>query len=259
MTFHPSGGRGSAEWFHDEDWLDFNMRQNGHVTEFSSYAATRSDYDRTPTKPVLDGEPTYEDHRMNLKGTLLGYATAADVRRPFYWNVFSGAFGHTYGHHSVWQMHSRRHVGIKGPLIEWREALDRPGAQQMIFGRRLIESRPFLTRIPDDDILVPSDFSEAVPGTGLYRFVATRDAGGRFAMIYAPVGRAFRVRLDKIAGSRVRAWWFNPRNGEATSAGEFANRGEREFVPPTPGEVLDWVLVLDDAAENFPPPGKPSA
>jgi len=28
ITFHPSGGRGSAEYFHNEDWLDFNMRQN---------------------------------------------------------------------------------------------------------------------------------------------------------------------------------------------------------------------------------------
>jgi hypothetical protein len=40
--------------------------------------------------------------------------------------------------------------------------------------------------------------------------------------------------LDKIAGAKVNAWWFNPRNGESTRAGEFANQGEREFVPPDP-------------------------
>jgi hypothetical protein len=34
ITFHPVGGRGSAEWFHAEDWLDFYMRQNGHGVEF---------------------------------------------------------------------------------------------------------------------------------------------------------------------------------------------------------------------------------
>lgn len=28
-TFHPMGGHSSSEWFHDDDWLDFNMRQNG--------------------------------------------------------------------------------------------------------------------------------------------------------------------------------------------------------------------------------------
>jgi Protein of unknown function (DUF4038) len=35
ITFHPGGGHSSAEYFHDEPWLDFNMRQNGHGTEFT--------------------------------------------------------------------------------------------------------------------------------------------------------------------------------------------------------------------------------
>jgi hypothetical protein len=74
-------------------------------------------------------------------------------------------------------------------------------------------------------------------------------------MVYSPSGRPFKVRLDKISGAKVRTWWFNPRNGEATAAGEFANTGEREFTPPASGKGNDWVLVLDDAARNFPPPG----
>jgi len=53
----------------------------------------------------------------------------------------------------------------------------------------------------------------------------------------------------------VKAWWFNPRTGEATAIGEFPNTGEREFISPNPGEELDWVLVLDDARKNFPTPG----
>jgi hypothetical protein len=74
-------------------------------------------------------------------------------------------------------------------------------------------------------------------------------------MVYAPTGRAFKVRMNKIAGSKVRAWWFNPRNGEATLIGEFPSAGDRRFEPPTKGENLDWVLVLDDAARRFPAPG----
>jgi hypothetical protein len=53
----------------------------------------------------------------------------------------------------------------------------------------------------------------------------------------------------------VRAWWYNPRNGQATEIGTFDNKGEREFTPPDPGEMADWVLVLDDAAKNYPAPG----
>jgi hypothetical protein len=54
----------------------------------------------------------------------------------------------------------------------------------------------------------------------------------------------------------VRAWWFDPRDGKATLLGELSNEGERAFTPPDPGEALDWVLVLDDAARGYPAPGE---
>jgi hypothetical protein len=61
--------------------------------------------------------------------------------------------------------------------------------------------------------------------------------------------------MNKISGAKVKAWWFNPRNGEASMIGEFPNQGEKEFLCPSNGENLDWVLVLDDASRNFPAPG----
>lgn len=63
------------------------------------------------------------------------------------------------------------------------------------------------------------------------------------------------MRLDKLAGPLLKAWWFDPRTGAATPAGEFANAGERQFMPPAPGEVLDWVLVLDQASQGYDAPG----
>jgi hypothetical protein len=256
-TFHPSGGQGSARWFHDDDWLALNMRQNGHVAEFTGrYDATRADYDRSPAKPVIDGEPIYEGHPVSFNAKALGHSIAADVRRPLYWDLFSGACGHTYGHHSVWQMWQAGRAPINNPLMPWTEALDQPGAGQMQHGRRLIESRPILTRVPDDSLLVTDRVPTSVPGAGRYRFVATRDESGTYAFVYAPVGRPFKVHMDKIRGPEVTAWWFNPRDGKATTIGTFSNQGEREFVPPDPGEMTDWVLVLDDASKNYPPPGQ---
>jgi hypothetical protein len=256
MTFHPPGGDGSSHWFHEDDWLDFNMRQNGHVAEFTGrYDTTKADYDRTPVKPVLDGEPIYEDHPVSFNAKGLGHSVAADVRRPLYWDLFSGACGHTYGHHSVWQMWQPGRNPINNPLLPWHEALDQPGAAQMQYGRRLIESRPFLTRIPDDSIIVTDRVPTSVPGAGRYRFVATRDQEGTYAMVYAPIGRPFSVRMEVIRGGAVKAWWFNPRDGKAKAIGEFPNTGTRQFVSPNPGEELDWVLVLDDAAKKHPAPG----
>ncbi len=257
MTFHPRGGMGSSKWFQHDNWLDFNMRQNGHVAEYTErYLATREDYDRPSTKPVIDGEPIYEDHPISFKPDTLGHSIAADVRRPLYWDLFSGACGHTYGHHSVWQMWTPGRTPINKPLMPWKEALDQPGAAQMQFGRRLLESRPYLTRIPDDSIIVPAEVSTSVPGAGRYRFAATRDSHGRYAFVYVPAGRQFSVRMDKVSGEMVTAWWFDPRTGEATKIGEYSNQGVRSFQPPSLGESLDWILVLDDAAQHFSPPGQ---
>ena len=257
ITLHPRGGGGSSTTFHDDPWLDFNMRQNGHSAEFTGrYDSTRADYDRTPAKPVLDGEPIYEDHPVSFNAKSFGHSISADVRRPLYWDLFTGACGHTYGHHSVWQMWQPGRNPINNPLMPWFEAIDQPGAAQMQHARHLLESRPFLTRIPDDSIIVTDRVPTSVPGAGRYRFVATRDESGTYAMVYAPIGRAFKVHMDKITGAKVKAWWFNPRTGEAAAIGEFPNTGEREFVPPDKGEMLDWVLVLDDAGKNYPAPGK---
>ena len=62
-----------------------------------------------------------------------------------------------------------------------------------------------------------------------------------------------------IKGPRIAAWWFNPRDGRSERLQDFNNHGEHEFVPPRPGEMLDWVLVLDDAARGYPPPGSRAA
>jgi hypothetical protein len=257
ITFHPTGGNSSSDPFHNQPWLDFNMRQNGHVTEFDRYAKTFDDYNRTPTKPVLDGEPIYEDHPVSFNAREQGHSIAADIRRPLYWDLFSGAFGHTYGHHSVWQMWAPDSPPVNAPLMPWHEALQQPGAAQMHYGRKLMESRPFLTRIPDNSILTHQEPATAWPGAGRYRMVATRDVDRSYAMVYSPAGRRFSVELSTLSGPTLQAWWFNPRNGSATPAGTFPNHGTASFTPPDPGEHLDWILVLDNTNHNYPPPGQP--
>jgi len=256
ISFHPTGGNGSSSSFHNEDWLDFNMRQNGHSLSYTErYHQTADDYNLTPAKPVIDAEPVYEDHPINFDPDKNGHSVAADVRRPLYWDLFSGACGHTYGHHSVWQMYSPNHSPINRPLMPWYEAIDQSGAAQMVYGRKLMESRPYLTRIPDNSIILTSNVPTSVPGAGAYQFVATRDQDGTYAMVYVPVGRKFSVHMDVIKGKDVNAWLYNPRNGSAILIGKFANTGTKEFVSPEPGESSDWILVLDDASKKYKAPG----
>jgi hypothetical protein len=81
------------------------MRQNGHFDTTKTWARISADYAKVPIKPVLDGEPLYEDHPLCFRSVDHGYSNAHDIRRFLYWDLFAGTFGHTYGHHSVWQMH----------------------------------------------------------------------------------------------------------------------------------------------------------
>jgi hypothetical protein len=246
MTYHPRGGGHSSTWFHNDTWLDLNMFQSGHgIRDNPNYNMTAKDYSRTPQKPTLDGEPAYEDHPVKNES---GYFRDHDVRKRAYWSVFAGAAGHTYGHHSIWQFHRPGSSGRSSPDRYWTDGIDRPGASHMKHLRALIESRPFLTRIPDQSLLA----SEA--GTGANHKQATRSSDGSFGFIYIPNTQTFSVNMTKING-QAKAWWFNPRTGEATPFGTFPNTGTRSFTTPPNGP--DWVLVLD-GSDAFPPPGSTS-
>jgi hypothetical protein len=249
MSFHPRGGESSSTWFHNDPWLDFNMQQTGHglAADVRSWERIARDYARTPVKPVIDGEPLYEDHPLAFRARDNGYSFDAHVRQRAYWDTFSGACGHTYGNHGVWQMYAPGRQPVNGPLFYWWEAIHRPGAGEMQYVRALFESRPYLSRVPDQGLI-----EDAL--TGADHIVATRGEG--YAMVYSPQGRKFTVKLGTISGDRVRAWWYNPRDGAAKEAGAWENQGAREVVCPSEGFGSDWVLVLDDAARGFGAPGR---
>jgi hypothetical protein len=252
MTFHASFLHSSAEWFHNDPWLAFNLYQSGHFFRDAPYSflLATSDYNRTPPKPTLDGEPRYEDHPV-MANPANGYFDGYDARQAAYWALFAGACGHTYGHQTVLQFLAPPRTGWGDPLpgLYWQDALNRPGATQMKHLRDLLVSRPLLGRVPDQSLI------QGDPGPyDATHLRATRGDG--FAMIYNPVGRVFSVNHGQISGSQVKAWWFDPRNGGASFIGQFANSGTQTFTPPgTPQRGNDWVLVLDDSARNYPPPG----
>lgn len=251
MSFHPQPkeGGGSSEWFHQEDWLDFNMHQTGHCAEPPSYEKIRHDYALEPVKPVVDGEPLYEDHPNCFNAVELGYSLPRDIRRIMYWNVFSGAFGQTYGCHAVWQMHSPDRDGINGPLRPWKEALDLPVAGQMIHLKKLMLSRPFLRRIPDSTLIKIAQAKDASYA------VATRDMESTYAMVYFPMGGHKVLDLSVFKSAELRSFWYCPRTG-ITLPGPVVQSKEQEFFQaPSAGPGQDWVLVLDREDLNYPTPG----
>jgi hypothetical protein len=252
MTFHPQGRSNSATWFHNDDWLDFNMIQSGHERPAKpNYEFMLENLARKPAKPTLDGEPCYEDHpvkgdvwnRRNEPGVLLPWFDEWDVRRAAYESMLAGACGHTYGDHNIWQMWLPSRESISVARTPWPEALEHPGSLQMKYFRGLFESRPFW-KLRSDQSLMSNGGSDAVVRSALA-------ADKSFAVLYLPEGGTVNVRLDKLKGESVRAWWFNPRQNSSQLIGTFQRSDERRFEAPGEGRNNDWVLVLEDASQEM--------
>lgn len=252
--YHPQGGKESSSVFlHREPWLSVNGLQSGHggghdVPVWNWIARDRA---LQPAKPTIDLEPNYEDHPYNpwpRWDPATGYFRDHDVRKQTYRSVFAGGCGVTYGHNSVWQFAGARREVMNHADRDWREALWRPAGRQMQFLRYLVESRPFFARIPDQALLAGD------PGAGGLHLEATRDAAGTYAFVYFPVNDlTAAIDLGRLSASQVRAWWYDPRTGIGTLDGETSGRTRRDFRSPPYGP--DWVLVLDDPACGYPPPG----
>jgi hypothetical protein len=258
VTFHPFGRTQSSTWFHTSDWLDFNMFQSGHRRYDQddspknygedNWRFVEEDYAKEPPKPTMDGEPSYEGIPQGLHDTTQPYWTSNDVRRYAYWSVFAGACGHTYGNNAVMQMNRPGDRPAYGARSYWYESLSDTGASQMRYLKCLMVSRPYVERIGDQNIVVDS-------GREKYeRVIATRGTG--YLMAYTYSGRPFHIKMGSVSGPTVRAWWYNPRNGDVTEIGQFENEDIKEFHPPgIPVSGNDWVLVLDDANQKFEKPG----
>ncbi len=258
IVYHPQGGPDSSSVFlHNEPWLSMNGMQSGHGSghDVPVWDWIARDYSMAPPKPTLDLEPNYEDHPVNpwpQWNPANGYFRDLDVRKQVYRSVFAGGCGVTYGHHAVWGF-----VGARNPVInhadrDWVSALQRPAAQQVIYLRDLIRSRPFFTRIPDQALIAGDS------GKGALHLQATRAADGSYAFVYFPASdQTADINLSRLHPGLLNAWWYDPRTGVGQPIGTYDAADHREFRSPSYGP--DWVLVLDDAKMNFAPPGLSTA
>ncbi|MFT3701544.1 MAG: glycoside hydrolase family 140 protein [Agriterribacter sp.] len=247
ITYHPSGGSNStSQWIHHESWLDINMFQSGHGgghdTPCWQYVTRDRSY--TPTKPTLDAEPNYEDHPVNpwpKWNPDNGYYRDYDVRKQLYRSVFAGACGVTYGHHAIWQFMSEREATVNYPDRGWVNAMDRPGAFQAGYLRKLIETRFGTTLLPDSNLIMEGQGEKA------FHMEACYGADGSYIMVYLPVGKQVGIQTKNIKASQLNIWWFNPSANQLQSGGTIINKGTINVTSPTTGVGNDWVLIIEDS------------
>lgn len=247
MTYHPrGGGHSSAEFFHEDEWLDLNMIQTAHSIGYPEHRRVLTDYALTPVKPTLVGEPRYEHitHGLRNSGPRID---DHEVRKAAWTAVLSGACGHTYGANGIFQFATEGEQTRWQPILGWRTALDFPGARHMGVMRAFLESVDWWRLQPAADMVAANTDDS-------YRRAAAVTAAGDLAVIYLPAYQPAAVDLPRIAGEGVRAEWLNPRTGAREEIGELDGDVPETFLPPSGDEDPDWVLVLQSARPDTTAP-----
>jgi hypothetical protein len=220
----------SRNQWEGESWLNFNCVYTYDFPPYNSPVPEQClrNYAKLPAMPAILFETCYENEHN---------ATAGKIRAQMYWGWLCSIAGIQFGNLPLWRFGQG-----------WQSAMDWQGSWDASVMKELVDSRNWFTLIPDNDHKALFDGYGSDEG---YVSAALAENGETF-IAYIPKGNTVSVDLQKVSGKKLVAWWFNPRNGLAQKKGEYIEKIKLQFTPP---DGNDWVLVIDDAARNFPVPG----
>lgn len=244
ITYHPTGGQ-IASTFFKESWMDVDMFQSGHSRTAKEYKFVWESVKISPNKPVINGEPRYENipDGLETKNPWV-WLDDNDVRVAAYWSITAGAAGFTYGCNDIWQMYSKEREPILQARTGWKSALSLPGANQMTFMKNVFEKLPWQSMQNDQTLLVnenPEDASFITAAIG-----ADKD----FIVAYTPTGKPIKMNVSGLNSEKTKSYWFNPRSGELSFIGDFETSGTVEFTPWANGWGSDFLLILTNQKLN---------
>jgi len=165
------------------------------------------------------------------------------IRRKNYDGLLSGCAGTSF---CPGQKDNPEYV-----LKNWRPLMNTEGMQQMLYCFKVFDSRAWEQLVPDvgDKIIIDG---RGRYGSINYVCAAITPDHSTF-MAYLPAGGSLTLDLSPFEVRKVRAWWYDPRNGKVHLIGVFATNEIRRLSRPTDE---DWLLVIDNAALDLPAPGR---
>lgn len=240
VTLHGQGMSWPFDTFWGQEWMDVAGYQSGHdhdaeAVEWIYDGPPSRAWQRDPTRPIVNLEPPYEDHRAYSSGNRL---SALDVRRAIYLSLLNAPpVGSSYGAHGIWSWETSaqeplNHEG-SGVANPWREAIDLPGGRDVRHVAALFTSFDWWTLRPDSTLVEAQPFPERPR-----RHVSGASSPQRdLALLYLPAGGTVEVDTSGLEEG-CSATWFNPREGGFQEA-----RAENRTRFTAPDEN-DWVLLF---------------
>jgi hypothetical protein len=211
ITMHPDPSPKSSSFMQKEELFAFNTLQTWS-SNFINYQMVKTDYEKKPVKPVVNGEARYEGE----DGT-----TPFETRRAGYWSYLAGGF-YSYGHRDNW----------KAPLT-WRDWYNSDGARQMKVMGDIFRSVEWWKLLPDNSVLVDTAIGN----------VAARSKDKDWIFVYLTNMKPVTVKLKAITGlKRITAWWIDPVSGVRKKIGVYNTSKNKVFSPS--GNWKDAILLI---------------
>jgi len=155
--------------------------------------------------------------------------------------VLSGACGHVYGTHSVWQFHDlEKRAQQTDARTPWQKAIDLPGAAQMGVMRKFFEGLDWTNLRRDDSFVLGGPQKD--PAKKPMAAVAENRA---FAVVYMPVGvPSIRVDPKRIIGEggSQHINLIDPATGR-----DWGRLEKNEAYSRPANHTGDWVLLIRGA------------
>ncbi len=241
ITIHPS--RRGREVLEDSSLMDFEMLQTGHSDIHDIPGSVKTVCEAVqdkPRMPVIVGEVNYEG--------ILSRCGPHVQRLSFYTAVFNGTAGHTYGANGIWQVNRKDQPYGTSPHgrswgdTPWDVAAALPGGKQVAIGAALFARYPWW-RLEKHPEWVEAETNETDP-------YAVRCVGipRRLRLIYLP----WKWNMPALVGFEpdvpYTAAFFDPLTAERREVGPVQPNSDGKWQIPLPGEVRDWILILEVAS-----------
>ena len=246
MTTHPRGFAASFDYYDgNTTWLDFHMYQSSHLAGGDyTWQAGRKGRQLRPIKPVLNGEPNYEDifHNLWEPGDTVRVNSfriqPLHVRQAAWESLLSGAnAGITYGGNGVWQWHTPHYPGTHSPRKFADDAWKMPGSEHMRQVKAIALDLEWFTWEPAHTWVVSKESPEII----------TASVGSKGFIAYVPVmTKNLHVDLKSMPGTRYFQW-INPVTGQRSKLSRIATTKKSSYVFSPPEVNSDWLLhVFND-------------
>ncbi|MFL6304110.1 MAG: DUF4038 domain-containing protein [Candidatus Sulfotelmatobacter sp.] len=243
MSAHGRPAEAALDIWTGFPWLDTNTE---YIESTITAPMAFTQYQRRDFLPFYLTEDYYEGEYST---------TAKQLRTESYTAVLSGAYlGAFFGNNPIWCF-QEKHAAILtcDAKPSWQSQLNSLGSISHSWFGKLFRSREHWKLVPD----IKHTVVTAGYGSGADLTTTARTSDGQSILSFIPNGNdtVLTVNMAKITdvGGKARVWWFNPATGAVVDGGKLPNRGMHRFTAPG---AQDWVLVLDSAAAQFPPPGR---